>query len=129
MTDKPDYITSSAEQWEKLKPLARDMRHQPTPAEDVLWQRLRHRQVKQAKFRRQHSIDGFIVDFVCIPQRLIVEIDGSIHDSPDRQRYDAERQARLEALGFRVIRFTNGKVLQSTDSVVAVIADALTETA
>ncbi len=125
MDEKPKQFTSSLEQWEKLKPLAREMRHQPTAAENALWQRLRKRQVQGAKFRRQHSIEGFIVDFVCIEHHLIIEVDGGIHEIPEQQIYDEQRQAFLEAHGFSVIRFTNGEVLQSIDAVVEAIGDAL----
>lgn len=121
MDEKPKQFTSSSAQWEKLKPLVREMRHQPTPAEDALWQKLRNRQVQGAKFRRQHSIEGFIVDFVCVEHRLIIEVDGSIHEMPDQQSYDEQRQAFLEAQGFRIMRFTNDAVLQSIDAVVEAI--------
>jgi very-short-patch-repair endonuclease len=111
------------ELWERLKPLARQMRHDPTPAENALWQRLRNRRLAGAKFRRQYTIERFIVDFVCLEQRLIIEVDGNIHEQ--QQEYDAVRQAFLEAQGFRVLRFTNGDVLQSPDAVLEVIGEAL----
>lgn len=123
MDEKPQQFTSSAEEWEKLKPLARDMRHKPTPAEDALWQRLRNRRVQGAKFRRQHSIGGYIVDFVCIDHHLIIEVDGDIHEQ--QRDYDAARQSFLEAQGFRVLRFSNGDVLRSLDAVVVVIGETL----
>jgi 5-methyltetrahydrofolate--homocysteine methyltransferase len=127
MTDEQHpQFTSSSEQWETLKPLARHMRHQPTRAEDVLWQWLRNRRVGGAKFRRQHTIKKFIVDFVCIEQHLIIEVDGSIHEQPEQAEYDQQRQALLESYGFRVLRFTNAEVLQSTEEVVNVIRQALT---
>jgi len=65
------------------------------------------------------------VDFVAIEQHLIVEIDGSIHEETDQQLYDAERQARLEALGFRVLRFTNGEVVHSLSAVLEAIGEVL----
>ncbi|MCB9450786.1 MAG: endonuclease domain-containing protein [Anaerolineaceae bacterium] len=111
------------ELWEKLKPLARQMRHEPTPAEDILWQRLRNRQVSGAKFRRQYAIERFIVDLACLEYRLIIEIDGDIHDY--QQDYDMLRQAFLEAQGFQVLRFSNDDVLQSLDVVVTIIREAL----
>jgi len=113
------------ELWAKLKPLARQMRHDPTPAEAALWGRLRNRAVIDAKFRRQHSIERFIVDFVCLAHRLIIEVDGDIHDY--QQDADAIRQAFLEAQGFRVVRFRNEQVLTAIDGVLAVIAHALGE--
>jgi very-short-patch-repair endonuclease len=109
--------------WDALKPLARQMRHEPTVAEDVLWKRIRNRQIVNSKFRRQHPIDRFIVDFYCAEAHLVIEVDGSIHDyTPDE---DALRQAYIESLGLRVLRFTNGEVLQQTDGVIERIAEVL----
>ena len=109
--------------WAKLKPLARQMRHQPTPAEDRLWQHLRNRRLQGAKFRRQHAINRFIVDFYCPAARLIIEVDGTIHEYTPEE--DAVRQAFLEAQGFRVLRFTNGEVIRSLDAVLERIGEVL----
>jgi len=111
--------------WEKLKPLAREMRSHPTPAEDKLWQRLRKRQVLGFKFRRQHPIDRFIVDFYCSKARLVVEVEGLVHQYT--QEEDAIRQEFLESLGFRVLRFTNDQVNDDLDGVVKQITAALLE--
>ncbi|MBP7961938.1 MAG: endonuclease domain-containing protein [Caldilineaceae bacterium] len=109
--------------WRRLKPLARQMRSEPTAAEQKLWQRLRKQQIHGTKFRRQMAIERFIVDF-CSPQaRLIIEVDGPIHDYQVDQ--DAIRQEYLEGLGFRVIRFTNLQVLNEIEAVVDVIAKVL----
>lgn len=111
------------ELWEKLKPLARQMRYDPTPAELKLWHMLRNRAAEH-KFRRQHPIDRFIVDFVCLEASLIVEVDGQIHQyTPDE---DAVRQEFLEAVGFRVIRFTNEQILRSIEEVLQRIQSELT---
>jgi very-short-patch-repair endonuclease len=123
--DNRPQFDSSREQWERLKPFAKDMRHAPTPAEEKLWQHIRNRRIGGAKFRRQHSIHGFIVDFVCLEQQLIVEVDGEIHDLPDQHEYDVQRQAFLEAIGFRVLRFRNEDVLTAADAVTEVIGQAL----
>ena len=126
MPDEPrPRETTSRDHWDKLKPLAREMRHIPTPTEDLLWHAIRNRRLNGAKFRRQHAIDAFIVDFVSIEYHLIVEVDGTVHEAPDQQLYDAERQSRLEGLGFRVLRFTNGDVVQSLPAVLEVIGEAL----
>lgn len=125
--DKHSHYTAPPDQWDKLKPRAREMRHEPTPAEDALWKHLRGRGLNGAKFRRQHAIDRFIVDFVCVEHQLIVEVDGSIHELPDQQVYDANRQTHLEALGYRILRFTNGEVLKSVEAVLEVIGAALLE--
>jgi very-short-patch-repair endonuclease len=85
--------------WEKIKPLARQMRHEPTPAEDRLWETLRNRQLLGAKFRRQHAIGKFVLDFYCAEAQLVVEVDGPVHQYTTEQ--DAVRQEFLESLGFR----------------------------
>ena len=118
-------FTSTNEHWKTLKPFARTMRHVPTPAEQRLWERLRNRGVGAAKFRRQHSIDGFIVDFVCIEYKLIIEMDGTIHDEPTQKIYDEARQQQLEERGFRVLRFRNEQVFETFDDVIETIRKAL----
>lgn len=120
-------FTAQPDQWQNLKAFAQQMRQQPTPAEAALWRRLRGRRVGAVKFRRQHAIAGFIVDFVCLERFLIVEVDGTIHDLPDQQERDALRQAHLESLGYRVLRFTNGDVLGSIEAVLEVIGAAVEE--
>ncbi|WP_082127231.1 endonuclease domain-containing protein [Calothrix sp. 336/3] len=104
------------ELWEKLKPLARQMRREPTAAENRLWQRLKNKQILGYKFRRQHAIDRFIVDFICNQAQLVIEVDGEIHDYTQQQ--DGIRQEFLESLGLRVIRFRNEEVLEHIDGVV-----------
>ena len=102
--------------WTKLKPLAREMRHEPTQAEDLLWQRLRNRQVQHAKFRRQHAIDRFLVDFYCAEASLVIEVDGEIHQFTPEE--DAIRQEFLESQGLKVMRFPNNAVLEQTEEVI-----------
>ncbi len=110
---------------DNLKTAARKMRNEPTPAEDYLWQHLRNRQMTGSKFRRQQSIERFIVDFYCAEAHLIIEVDGSIHNQPNS---DAERQSMLETLGLRVIRFSNDEVFRSLDDVLEQIRAALAPT-
>jgi very-short-patch-repair endonuclease len=119
---KHPYLTSPA-LWSKLKPLARQKRHEPTPAESRLWHRLRNHGLSDLKFRRQHSIERFIVDFYCADPALIIEVDGPIHDYTPEE--DAIRQEFLESLGYRVIRFTNDDVLHNLDVVLRKITDNL----
>ncbi|MEO1375307.1 MAG: DUF559 domain-containing protein [Cyanobacteria bacterium J06635_10] len=114
---------TSIQLWKKLKPLARQMRCEPTPAEKRLWLKLRHKQLLNFKFRRQHAIDRFIVDFYCGEAQLIVEVDGNIHDYT--QEEDAIRQEFLESLGFRVVRFRNEQVFDDIDGVVKEILEWL----
>ncbi len=106
--------------WARLRPLARQMRREPTPAEHRLWQRLRRKQIYGLRFRRQHSIERFIVDFYCAQAKLIVELDGPIHEYTVEE--DAVRQEFLENQGFCVLRFPNMEVFHNVDAVVAVIA-------
>ncbi len=120
MTDVP--WPTPPELWEKLRPLARQKRHEPTPAEDVLWQRLLRNQMG-IHFRRQHTIERFIVDFYCAALQLVIEVDGSIHDYT--QEEDAIRQEYLESRGLHVLRVSNDDVLQKTDDVIARIIAAL----
>ena len=96
------------------------MRCEPTPAEKLLWQKLRHKQILGFKFRRQQTIDRFIVDFYCNEARLVVEVDGKIHDYT--QEEDAIRQEFLESLGLQVVRFRNEDVLERMDGVLQDIA-------
>ncbi len=116
----PGAWQTSPELWEKLKPIARQMRREPTPAEQKLWQKLRHKQLLGFKFRRQHVIDRFIVDFYCGEGRLVVEVDGGVHQYTEQE--DAIRQEFLESLGLRVVRFRNEDVLNSIDGVLEEIA-------
>ncbi|UPL48876.1 endonuclease domain-containing protein [Hymenobacter sublimis] len=101
------------------------MRRNPTEAENKLWQALRNRQLANVKFRRQHSIDLYIVDFVSLARKLIVEVDGEIHNQPDQQDYDAGRSTPLQELGYRILRFSNNQVLHEPDQVLATIKSAL----
>ena len=98
------------------------MRKHPTPAENALWQRLRRRQLG-VKFRRQHAIGPFIVDFYCAEAALVVEVDGPIHQYTAEE--DAIRQEFLEAQGLRVLRFTNAEVENDIEGVLNRIRTAL----
>ena len=91
------------------------MRHESTAAENKFWWQVRNRGLRGYKFKRQVPIGKYIVDFICVERRLIVEIDGAKHR--DRRRYDKERDAFLSSHGFHVIRFWNGEVLDRTDKV------------
>jgi very-short-patch-repair endonuclease len=86
----------SPDLWQKLKPLARQMRKEPTPAEARLWQQIRKRQIYGVKFRRQFAIERFITDFCSPEARLIIEVDGPIHQYT--QEEDQVRQSLLELL-------------------------------
>ena len=108
---------------EELVRRARSMRHEPSPAENRLWQHIRRRQLLGYKFRRQHPIHCYIVDFYCAEARLVVEVDGRSHD--DTGEYDAERTEVLEDIGLRVIRVTNWEVKHNLEGVLCFIVEAL----
>jgi very-short-patch-repair endonuclease len=113
-------------QWEFAMPLASAMRRKPTAAESVLWTELRDRRLCGARFRRQHAIGRYIVDFYCAAHRLVVEVDGEVH--ADRRDLDDERDAYLGLLELRVLRFDNNDVLRDPRAVLARIARALVPT-
>src|SRR2546426_12653886 len=89
---------------------ARELRHNPTPAERHAWSLLRNRGVLGLKFRRQHVLHSFIVDFYCATERLVLELEGDVHARCDRPIYDAARAEFLEAAGYRVVRMRNREV-------------------
>jgi very-short-patch-repair endonuclease len=102
---------------------ARSLRGAQTDAEQALWHRLRNRRLDGWRFRRQHEIDLYIVDFVCADAALIVELDGGQHG--EQLIYDETRTRKLQEMGYRVLRFWNNDVLKNLDSVLEVIMEAL----
>ncbi len=99
------YKTTSPERWKYLKDFAKTMRKQQTAGEAAMWEILRDKQLDDVKFRRQHAIEDFIADFVSLEHRLVIEVDGTIHDF--QPEYDAMRTEFLNAAGFEVVRFSN----------------------
>ncbi|MFW5714678.1 MAG: endonuclease domain-containing protein, partial [Brevefilum sp.] len=95
----------------------------PTPTEGVLWSHLRMKQLAGYKFRRQHIIRTYIVDFYCPVAKLIIEIDGPIHQK--QQVYDQSREINLIAMGYMILRFTNDEVINHLDEVLKKIEDNL----
>ena len=102
--------------------MVRESRHEPTPAEHLLWQKLRRKQLG-VQFRRQHPIAIFYADFCCPAADLIVELDGPIHEQQIER--DALRTEILEALGYDVLRFTNDALFRNPSAIVAKIRDAV----
>jgi very-short-patch-repair endonuclease len=98
------------------------MRSEPTPAEHRLWQILRAKRLAGYKFKRQLPIDCYIVDFVCLARRLIVEADGGQHND---NASDLKRDAHLTAQGFRVLRFWNNDIFENQEGVLTSILYAL----
>ncbi|GAB2455347.1 hypothetical protein GCM10027082_02340 [Comamonas humi] len=105
---------------------ARALRQGATDAEQLLWQHLRGRQLAGCKFRRQHPVGPYVLDFVCLEHGLAVELDGGQHADPDAQQRDAHRTHWLQQQGLRVLRFWNHEVLQQTSEVLEQVLLALT---
>jgi very-short-patch-repair endonuclease len=98
-----------------------------TDSEQALWARLRGKQLKDIQFYRQRPIGKAIVDFYAPKAKLVVEVDGSQHFTPDNTQKDEKRSAVLENQGLRILRFNNLQVLQELDAVIEVIFQALPE--
>ena len=96
---------------------AKELRKQQTDAEKVLWNALRSHQFSGFKFRRQHPVKWFIADFYCHEVKLIIEVDGGIHATPDQSAYDVGRTAEIEEMGISLIRFTNEEILTNLEFV------------
>ncbi|MFN0176056.1 MAG: class I tRNA ligase family protein [Saprospiraceae bacterium] len=103
------FKTTSPERWKVLKDFARGMRKSQTAGEAAMWEMLRDKQLDGIKFRRQHAIEEFIADFVSLEHKLVVEVDGTIHDFQLEQ--DQMRTELLQAVGFEVVRFKNEDIL------------------
>ena len=108
-----------------LKEPARALRTNMTDAEQLLWYRIRRKQIQGVQFYRQKPLLSFIVDFYCPAAKLVVELDGSQHFEDDHQTKDQMRDAALAGLGLRVLRFDNRQVLLETDAVLAVIDEVV----
>jgi very-short-patch-repair endonuclease len=106
-----------------MKERARALRVRQTDAERLLWFRLRNRRLCGCKFRRQQVMGAYIVDFVCMEPKLVIELDGGQHSWQDE--YDARRSRYLNGLGFKVLRFWNSDVLNSIDAVLESIRQQL----
>jgi isoleucyl-tRNA synthetase len=120
---KPKYQTARASIYPLLKELAEEKRKNQTQAEAALWEQLRGKNIDGLKFRRQHVIDEFIVDFVCLSKALIIEVDGGIHLRPEVAEADKTREEILKELGYTILRFSNNEVLQNTDKVLQKISE------
>ena len=111
-----------------FKERAREMRKKQTPAEDMLWELLRNRQLNDAKFRRQHQFGEYICDFYCAEAKLAVECDGATHQTPEAVAHDKKRDAYLKSRGVTVLRFENRVVLNETEEVLESICFHLRST-
>jgi very-short-patch-repair endonuclease len=119
--NRPEYAKSASE---RMRARARQLRRQATGPERLLWHLLRDRRLGGAKFRRQHAVGPFVVDFYCPSHRLVIELDGRSHD--DRGREDQERQEYLQSIAqLNIIRLNNDDVLHDSESVVLGLLKAL----
>ncbi len=111
----------------KIFERAKSLRENMTLAEQVLWDRLKNKQILGFRFRSQHPIDIFIADFYCHSLKLIIEIDGKIHLKKDIKEYDENREAEFKRYEIEVIRFSNDEVLNSIDEVINKITNICLE--
>ena len=108
-----------------FKARARLLRTKQSNAETRLWQVLRNRRLVRYKFRRQYPINRYIVDFVTLDAKLVVEVDGATHSTDVELAHDAERTRVLELLGFQVVRVSNTDIYDNLDGVLEMICDTL----
>ena len=107
---------------------AKNLRRGMTITEIILWKKLKDREKFKVKFRRQHPISNYVVDFYCHEFKLAIEIDGEIHDSEENHEKDLNRTAELNRFGIKIIRFTNGQIHEQLDWVLTRIKEAVSFT-
>lgn len=113
-SQKPKYVTANPYTYRYIKPLRDSLKKVPTEAEKIMWEKLRNKQTG-FKIRRQHIIDSYITDFVCLSKKVVIEIDGDIHLTQIQE--DKDRTEKLNELGYRVIRFSNDEVVKNAEKV------------
>lgn len=106
--------------------IAKELRQNMTPSEKKLWKVLRNRKFLNLKFRRQHPISEYIVDFYCPEKKQIIELDGGIHNIPEEKENDEIRENELEKFGLKMVRFKNNEVLEHLDKVLTKLERILT---
>ncbi len=114
---------TSGERWIYLKNFVRSLRKNQTVAESVLWEKLRDKRLNGIKFRRQHAIDNYVADFVSLEYRLVIEVDGTIHD--EQPEYDALRTEFLSLYGFKVLKLRNEDVINRPDKALSLIKESI----
>ena len=107
----------------KLYQYGRELRQESTEAEKLLWEELRNRKLNGLKFRRQHPLDKFIVDFYCNEKKIVLELDGGVHNEKINKEYDEARTAMLAGLNIIVLRFKNEEVINDMQGVLKKIRD------
>jgi len=123
--EKPNSQTSGKFSYSLLKELQQQHKNNQTATESIIWNCLKSKKLSGYKFRRQHIIDEFIVDFVCLANKLIVEIDGGYHKEPDIAAADVYRTGQLQKLGYEIIRFNNEEIIGNIDNVLETIEKKL----
>ena len=121
-----EYQTADPSQYHLLREYAQYNRNHPTEAESLLWEHLRAGALG-VSFKRQHVIGDYIADFICLSQKLIIELDGAYHNTPKQELNDQQRTEWLENKGYCVIRFTNEELYSNIDKVLETIKDNLYE--
>jgi very-short-patch-repair endonuclease len=106
---------------------AKNLRKKMTVCEKILWKRLKDKNIRGVKFRRQHPIGYYIADFYCHEARLVIEVDGPVHSNSERKEHDENRTAELDRLGIRVIRFTNKEIKTNIKRVMQTIRQTVIE--
>jgi very-short-patch-repair endonuclease len=104
-----------------LKRFPKELRKNPTPAEDFFWDAVRNRKFHKLKFRRQHLIGFYVADFYCHELKLIIELDGAIHDIRENQKADQLRDWNLTLKGCKILRFPNNRILNDLNGVLSEI--------
>jgi very-short-patch-repair endonuclease len=107
----------------QMQEYARKLRHRSTEAEQKLWGLLRNRKLQGKKFRRQHAIANYVVDFYCHECKLAIELDGNFHNEVEAREYDNPRTTLLNEIGVTVLRFWNEEVLNDSSGVLQKISD------
>ncbi|MEI8344057.1 MAG: endonuclease domain-containing protein [Candidatus Moraniibacteriota bacterium] len=100
----------------------RELRKNATPQEIIFWSKIRAKRFQGLKFKRQYSIGKYIIDFVCLEKKLIIELDGWQHGEENQKKYDKERTEFLEKLGFKIMRFWNNEVNNNIEGIFLKIA-------
>ena len=121
---KYSYNVASPDRYLLLKEKAKELKHFSTEAESYLWNFIRARQLG-VKFNRQHIIGDYIVDFVCLERKLIIEVDGEYHDLPEQNKDDFMRTEELSKIGFNLIRFKNAEIMNNIKDVLYQIREKL----
>ena len=116
------YFNKTSEKFKR-----KELRKKATKAEEILWNHLKEKQLSGFKFRRQYSIDQFVIDFYCTKVKLAIELDGSVHEADHMQIYDTAREEIIKTFGVTFLRFKNLEIFQKLDRVLDNISNKLSE--